>query len=246
MATNRAADRQLGQVEGPGREHAGGERREQAGEDLQRVDEREGGAPQPRPAQLPRPHARQRAQAERLREGAVDQPHAQALLAHQLGRGGVLGQLGTQRMDAAGALQVDAPPEQRLALREAEAQAVGGELPARLVAVEEGAFELGPGVGRPGADRRRGDEPGVRLPGVEQAMHVVARHQHVAVGDDDPAVAGRAPALDDVVELGVVGDAIVADQQARLHVRVLGDQPLASGTTGSLAEAQHSRISSCG
>ncbi len=58
------------------------------------------------------------------------------------------------------------------------------------------------------------------------------RQQDVAVGDDDPAVAGGAPALADVVELGVVGDAIIADQQARLHMRMLGDHALGKGDHG--------------
>ena len=147
MATNSRAGQHLRQLQPPGGQHTTGQRREQPGEYLQRIDEREGRPPQPRPAQLARPDARQRAQTERLRECAIDQAHAQALLAHDLGRGRILGELRTQRMDAAGALQVDAPPEQRLALREAVAEAVGGELPARLVAVQEGAFQLGPQVG---------------------------------------------------------------------------------------------------
>ena len=216
----------LGQLQPPGGQHTTGQRREQPGEDLQRIDDWESRPPQPRPAQLARPDARQRAEAERLREGAIHQAHAQTLLAHDLGRGRILGEFRTQRMDAAGALQVDAPPEQRLALREAVAEAVGGELPAGLVAVQERAFQLGPQVGRARADRRRRDEPGAGRPGRKQPVDVVARQQYVAVGDDDPGVARRPPALDDVVELGVLRHAVVADQQARLDMRMLRDQPL--------------------
>ena len=106
------------------------------------------------------------------------------------------------------------------------AEAVGGELPARLVAVQEGALQLGPQVGGTRADRRGRDEPGAGRPGRKQPVDVVARQQHIAVGDDDPGVARRPPALDDVVELGVLGHAVVADQQARLDVRMLRDQPL--------------------
>ena len=129
-------------------------------------------------------------------------------------------------MEAAGPFQIAAPPQHHLALGEARPGAVGRVLPARLVGVEEGALEFGPHGLRPAADRRRAHEAGVVAPGGEQALHEVGRHQHIAVGDDDPAVRGGAPAFGDVVELGVLRNALVADQQARRDVRVLGNQPL--------------------
>ena len=78
-------------------------------------------------------------------------------------------QLGAERADAAGRFEHGAPPQHRLALGEAEAERVGAVLPARLVGVEEGAFELGPEAVRAASDRRRADQPGVRSPGARSA-----------------------------------------------------------------------------
>jgi hypothetical protein len=49
-------------------------------------------------------------------------------------------------------------------------------------------------------------------PVLQQALHVVGRHQHVAVGEDNPIAAGRAPAFDEIVELGIGGDRMIADE----------------------------------
>ena len=71
--------------------------------------------------------------------------------------------------------------------------AVRGVLPARLIGVEERAFELGPESVRPAADGRRRDDARIRPPRRKQALDIVARHQHVAVGHHDPVVGrGRA------------------------------------------------------
>ena len=96
-------------------------------------------------------------------------------------------------------------------------EAVGGILEARLIGVEKGAFELGPEPDRAAADRRRADEPGVGAPCRDQALDIVGRHEHVAVGEHDPVVRGGAPALVEIVELGIVADLLVADQEPRRH-----------------------------
>ena len=118
-----------------------------------------------------------------------------------------------ERLDAAGGVEIGAPPQHGFALREAEAERVDDILPARLIGVEERAFDLGPNPVRPAADRRRGDKPGIVAPAREQPLDVIARHQHIAVGDDDPVVARGAPALEDVIELGIRAHAVVADEQ---------------------------------
>ena len=77
-------------------------------------------------------------------------------------------------------------PEHRLALRESESHRIGEILRARLICVEECAFEFGPEALRPSADRRRANQPGLLRPRREQPLNVVGRHQNIAVGDDDP------------------------------------------------------------
>ena len=52
----------------------------------------------------------------------------------------------------------------------------------------------------------------------KQALQVVGRHQYIAVGQHNPCVARRAPTFGDVVELGVLRQAIVTDQQAGLNL----------------------------
>ncbi len=111
-------------------------------------------------------------------------------------------------------------------MREASAEGARCVLPAGLVRVEVGALQFGPDGLGPVADGRRADEAGVVTPRREQPLQVVARHDHVAVGDDNPFVRGPAPGLQDVVELGILRRPLVADQELRLDLRVLGDQPL--------------------
>jgi hypothetical protein len=110
------------------------------------------------------------------------------------------------------------------ALGKTEAETVDQILPARLIGIEERAFDLGPDSVRPAADRRRGDEPGIRAPAREQALDIVARHQHIAVGNDDPVIVGGAPAFQHVIELRVRAHALVADQELYAGFGVLGDQ----------------------
>ena len=87
--------------------------------------------------------------AERLRKRPVDKPHLETGAAHHLGRGGVLGDFLGEGFDAAGAFEVGAPPQHGLALGETEAERIGNVLPARLIGVEERAFEFGPESLRP-------------------------------------------------------------------------------------------------
>jgi len=116
---------------------------------------------------------------------------------------------------AAGLIEQRLAPQHGLALGEAEAGRLCGVLPARLIGVEEGAFEMGGEAVRAGADRRRADEAGAVAPARQQPGQIVGRHQHVGIGEDDPLVRRRLPALDAVVELGVAADGVVADQDAR-------------------------------
>ena len=133
--------------------------------------------------------------------------------------------------------------EHRLALGEAEPDAVGGQLPARLMVVEERAFELGPEAAGLAADGRRGDEPGVVTPGRQQAPQVVARHQDIAVRHHDPIVLRGAPALVDVVQLWIVADRLVADEEAGADLRVVAISRSTNGTTGSPGSATQNTIS---
>ena len=49
---------------------------------------------------------------------------------------------------------------------------------------------------------------------------IVRRQKQVAVGHHDPVAAGRRPALGDIVQLGIAGDAVVTDQKPGLHLRM--------------------------
>ncbi len=129
-----------------------------------------------------------------------------------------------ERADAAGALEIGAAPQHRLALREAETDGVGRILPARLIGVEEGALDLGPEAVRHAADGRGAQQSGVGAPAGQQPLQVVARHQHVAVGHDDPGMRRGAPALDEIVQLGIGRERIAADEQLGVDVRILGDE----------------------
>ena len=78
------------------------------------------------------------------------------------------------------------------------------------------------------------------------SLDVVARHQHVAVGDDDPIMARRPPALEHVVELRIAARSLVADEELAPASRRSAISASTSGTTGSFAEATQNRISQCG
>src|SRR5262249_55125892 len=98
-----------------------GERGETAGQKLQRIILPERGLPELRPAQLTRPHFAGGAIAERLLERRVDQANVQPKVAHEFGRGRILGGLGREQSNAAGPLDLAAPIEHRLALGTARA-----------------------------------------------------------------------------------------------------------------------------
>ncbi len=169
----------------------GGERRQTPDRISGRKNVQKARAAQLRPARLPLPDIGERAKSERLRKRRVDDAHLVAGLAHHFGAGGVFRDLFAEPADAAGIFKVGAAPHHGLALREAEADRVGEDLPARLIAVEEGAFDLGPEIARARADRRRADESGFRVELREQPLHIIARHQHVGIREHHEVV--RAP-----------------------------------------------------
>src|SRR5262249_21009529 len=117
------------------------------------------------PAHLAAPDVRAATASERLAEWSIDQPRAQAHGAHELGRRSILCCLAGERAQSAGRLDVGAPVEQRLALREAQPDRVGHVLPTRLITVKEGELEPGREADRMAADRRRGDDAGIGPPG---------------------------------------------------------------------------------
>ena len=219
---HRADDRN---IRARGEQPAGEQRQRRAGEQLGKVARRKARAAQPRPAHLPVPHFGRATMSERLSERRIDQADAQALRIDELGRGRILGEIERERLDAARLLQHLAAPQHRLALGEAGADRIGEILPARLIGVEECAFELGPEAARPAPDRRGADDAGVAAPRGDQALDVVGRHQHIGIRDDDPPMPRRAPAFHHVVEFRIWADAVVADQQARAP-REIRDQPL--------------------
>lgn len=133
---------------------------------------------------------------------------------------GILGNLAAQPFKAAGPRHDLAVEHHGLALGKAEAGAVGQQLPARLKTVQPGAFQFGSKAGRCRTDRRRADEAGVGAPGRKQAIEIIRRHQHIAVGNDDPVVLGRTPALDEIVHLRIGAEDVLADQQARRNARM--------------------------
>jgi hypothetical protein len=49
-------------------------------------------------------------------------------------------------------------------------------------------------------------------------------HQHIAVGDDDPLVAGGAPAFEHIIEFGIRAHALVADEHSGVRAGVFGYQ----------------------
>src|SRR6516225_5301814 len=135
-----------------------------AAEYLRQKEQRKAGAAQPCPARLPPPHFLEAAPSERLLERSIDEAHPQARRAYYLGRCRILCSLRAERADAAGGFEVGAPPQHGLALGEADAERVGEILRARLVAVEEGAFEVRPETVRLAARRWRTDETGIGPP----------------------------------------------------------------------------------
>ena len=85
--------------------------------------------------------------------------------------------------------------------------------------------------------RHRADEAGRRLPGGEQPLDIVARHQHIGIGEDDPSVPRRLPAAHAIVKLRVGAHPLVADDQARRDRGIGRDQ---------LLQDRHDRIVAAG
>src|SRR6516165_7298087 len=150
-----AGDRQAGTLGGIA---CRAERQHGSAQYLRHEEQRKAGSPQPRPAGLPPPYFLEAAPPEGLLERSIDEAHPQARRAHDLGRCRILGGLSAERANAAGRFEVGAPPQHGLALGEADAERIGEILRARLVAVEESAFEIGPQAEGPAACRRRADE----------------------------------------------------------------------------------------
>src|SRR5262245_44139688 len=109
----------------------------------------------PRPAHLPLPYLCDCTVAERLREWPINHARAQIILSNELGGRGVFCSFERERANAAGSLEQGPAKQHRLALRKAHSEAVGKTLPARLVRVEERAFELGPDIAGSASDRGR-------------------------------------------------------------------------------------------
>jgi hypothetical protein len=97
-------------------------------------------------------------------------------------------------------------------------------LPARLIGIEECAFELGPDAFRLRADRRRGDKPGIGPPAGEQPLEIIGRHQHIRIGKHNPVVARRPPALEHIVKLRIAAHVLIADEEPRVGFRLLRHQ----------------------
>jgi hypothetical protein len=188
------------------------QRRRRADQDFGREELREGDATQACPAGLARPDFAKCAQTERLLEGRGDQIDVQPEPVDQLGRRGILGNLGGKRADIAIGFEHGLVPQHALALGETEAERLPGILPARLQRVEESAFDLRPEPVRPRADRRRADKAGVRLPCGHQMLKIVLRHKDVGIGKNDPFVTRRLPTLDAIVEFRIAADAVIADE----------------------------------
>ena len=155
------------QAERTGQKRDADHRKYAAGKDFRQEIQQKTRSPQPRPAQLAIPDFGGAAPAERLRQRPINQPHLKTGAAHHFGRHGVLGDLLAERLDAARGVKIGAPPQHGLALRETEAERVDDILPARLIGVEESAFDLRPNPGRPATDGRRGDKSGVVAPARE-------------------------------------------------------------------------------
>ena len=138
---------------------------------------------QARPAQLAPPHAGKVARSQGLWKRLVHDPH------HAARRRAILAAAASSatsrpRREPALAGKVAAPQEHRLALREAEAELVAGELPAPGTCEEP--LELARTVLHVDRDGRRTDHGAALGPTVEQPVEIVGRDQDVAVGQHDP------------------------------------------------------------
>ena len=71
-------------------------------------------------------------------------------------------------------------------------------------------------------------------------LEIVLRGQHVGIGEHDPLMPRRLPALETIVELGVGADRIVADQQAAAPFGLLDEERADQGNDriGLLLDAE--------
>lgn len=171
------------------------------------------------PAQLPRPNLGGGARAQRLSKRPIDKPHATNGIAHDLSGCGIFCDLCAESVNAACPLQTLPAPKHGLALGKPKPNGVTGVLPAPLIGVEEGAFQLSPEATRQAANRWRAQRTCILAPASEQLLEVAGRHQHIGVSHHHPLVAGRAPTLSEVIELWVGGRVVLADEQTRACVR---------------------------
>src|SRR5215470_2216000 len=138
--------------------------------------DKKAGAPQPRPTQLPIPDLAGATPAERLCHRPVHEADFQSRAAYNFCCRRVFGDFAAELLDTADAIEVGAAPQHGLALGEAPAETIDDILPARLIGVEESAFDLRPKPLRVRAGRRRGGKPGIGPPAGEKALDVIARH----------------------------------------------------------------------
>src|SRR5208283_6074322 len=94
-----------------------------------------GHTPQSRPAHMAGIDLVRLARTQRLLEGHVDEADLHALRADDLGGGGVLGDVGGQRANAAGPVEHLAAPHHVLSLREAYADGLSAILPESMKSV---------------------------------------------------------------------------------------------------------------
>src|SRR5215472_19097894 len=87
-------------------------------------------APQPCPTQLPIPDVARFAPAEWLRERPVKEAHRESGATNNFRRRCIFGDFSAERLDAAGALEICAPPQHGLTLGESTTEAVDDVLPA--------------------------------------------------------------------------------------------------------------------
>ena len=141
------------------------------------------------------------------------------------GRSRVLRRLGRQFAHRI-AIEIGLAVEQRLSLCVAGADGVHHILPARLVGVEESAFQHGAKPFGQDADRGRCDKAGVVAQQANDASKHIGRHEHVGVDECDPGEGRVPPALHHVVQLGIHADRVVPDQQPRRNLRMSGQRGL--------------------
>ena len=154
---------------------AGANRQETTRGNLQRIERGESVSTEPRPPYLAFPDLGAGALPERLRVGIADQPNVEprALCTILVAAASSAGS--APSAPPTGASRMSAAPEHRLALRERDAEGVGGKLPAGLIGVKESGIKFAPAPSDQAA-RRRADHSDVGAPHrAEQPVQVVGR-----------------------------------------------------------------------